>query len=236
MTFLQAEWRKLAIINYQVDASLLAKYLPAGTELDDWNGINYLSLVGFMFKNTKVLGLKIPFHTNFEEVNLRFYVKRKSEQGWKRGVVFIKEIVPRHAISFVANKLYKEHYATRKMNHQWSSNEMSRTISYQWKAPSQVQKIQIVADKELIPIQENSETEFILEHYWGYTKLDQQQTTEYEVSHPKWNHYKVRDFQVDVDFGVSYGKEFQFLNLVQPKSVMLAEGSVINVKGKSKLE
>ncbi|MCB9261021.1 MAG: DUF2071 domain-containing protein [Flavobacteriales bacterium] len=110
MTFLKAEWRKLAIANYVVDANVLLDYIPAGTELDLWNGKCYVSLVGFMFQNTRLLGIKIPFHVHFEEVNLRFYVKRFDNGIWKRGVVFIKEIVPKRALTFVANTVYNENY------------------------------------------------------------------------------------------------------------------------------
>ena len=98
-TFLKAEWKKLIMVNYCIDQELLRDYIPKGTELDLWNGNCYLSLVGFMFINTRVLGLKIPKHTHFEEVNLRFYVKYKDGKTWKRGVVFIKELVPKKAIT-----------------------------------------------------------------------------------------------------------------------------------------
>ncbi len=122
MSFLSAQWQNLALINYEIDAQVLEKHLPVGTELDSWNDKNYVSLVGFMFKETKVLGFKIPFHINFEEVNLRFYVKRFEKNQWKRGVVFIKEIVPKKAITFIANTLYHEHYETQKMAHTITEN------------------------------------------------------------------------------------------------------------------
>ena len=128
MSFLKAEWRRLAIANYEIDPKLLETYLPYKTELDLWNGKTYVSLVGFMFKNTKVLGLKIPFHVNFEEVNLRFYVKRYEDGIWKRGVVFVKEIVPKHAVTIVANTIYNEHYQTLKMRHSRTENETSKSF------------------------------------------------------------------------------------------------------------
>ena len=93
MSFLKAEWRKLVMANYTVPEELLLPYLPAKTVLDTWNGQYYVSLVGFMFVNTRMLGVKVPFHVDFEEVNLRFYVKYNDNGTWKRGVVFIKEIV-----------------------------------------------------------------------------------------------------------------------------------------------
>ena len=118
MSFLKAEWRKLAMFNYVVDPKVLEPYVPPGTELDEFEGKCYVSLVGFMFQNTKLLGIKVPFHINFEEVNLRFYVRRREGVYWKRGVVFIKELVPKPAITFVANTIYKEHYETVRMDHQ----------------------------------------------------------------------------------------------------------------------
>jgi uncharacterized protein len=131
-TFLQAEWRKLVMANYLVEPKLLEPYLPSKTELDLWNNGCYLSLVGFMFLDTKVKGFKIPFHTDFEEVNLRFYVRFKDNGTWKRGVVFIKEIVPKQALTFVANTIYGEKYETMPMAHSWTKEADKQTIEYKW--------------------------------------------------------------------------------------------------------
>ena len=113
--FLTAQWRNLLMVNYEIDPVVLKKYVPCHTELDSFNGVHYVSLVGFLFKDTKVRGLSFPFHRTFEEVNLRFYVRYKEGHQWKRGVVFMKEIVPRRMITFVANTIYKEKYATHVM-------------------------------------------------------------------------------------------------------------------------
>ncbi|WP_299703961.1 DUF2071 domain-containing protein [uncultured Pontibacter sp.] len=232
MSFLKAEWRKLAIANYEVDSSLLKDYLPYGTELDLWNGKCYVSLVGFMFLNTKLLNLKIPFHVNFEEVNLRFYVKRLEHDIWKRGVVFIKEIVPKPALTFVANTVYKEHYETLPMKHSWSETESERLVEYSWKKKTKWQTFRVRASKEASLIQSASETEFITEHYWGYAKVSDAKTNEYEVTHPRWDAYDVVSYEIDVDFGEVYGPQFGFLSMERPVSVMLAEGSEIKVENK----
>lgn len=236
MSFLKAEWSKLALANYIVDKELLVKYLPTGTELDLWNGNCYVSLVGFMFINTRLLGVKIPFHTNFEEVNLRFYVKRFDKGEWKRGVVFIKEIVPKPALTFVANTVYNENYETLPMEHSWSSNEKERIVQYKWEKSGKRNSIKIDASIQQFEIEPDSETEFITEHYWGYAKVNDQKSNEYEVTHPKWKVYKVNDFEIKVDFGVVYGKEFEFLSTVSPNSVMLAEGSEITVESKKTIK
>jgi uncharacterized protein YqjF (DUF2071 family) len=235
MSFLTAEWRKLALANYVVNPDVLLPYLPYKTELDIWQGKCYVSLVGFMFANTRLLGVPIPFHTNFEEVNLRFYVRYKEGNEWKRGVVFIKEIVPRHAIAFIANTLYKEHYQTMPMRHLWQQNNGVQLVQYDWKYNQKWQSIQVNASLQTQAIDEGSETEFITEHYWGYTQIDAQQTYEYQVTHPRWEQYVVKNYQINVDFGLVYGKDFAFLNQLEPHSVMLAEGSGITVESINKI-
>lgn len=233
MSFLKAEWRKLAIANYEVNPEILQKHLPAGTELDLWEGKCYVSLIGFMFLNTKVLGVKIPFHTNFEEVNLRFYVTRNENGIIKRGVVFIKEIVPKFWLAFIANTLYKEHYESLKMNHEWSENSNNISVTYQWKKAGIWHSFQVEAPSETHVLENGSKTEFITEHYWGYAKVDDNTSNEYEVKHPKWKIYKVSFFAINVNFATVYGNEFGFLNNVEPCSVMLAEGSEVSVENKN---
>ncbi len=232
MSFLKAEWRKLAIANYAIDPAVLQKYIPHKTELDLWNNTCYVSLIGFMFKNTKVLGLKVPFHIDFEEVNLRFYVKYFENNQWKRGVVFIKELVPKSALSFVANAFYDEHYQTVPMSHKWELIDENIKVTYHWKYNNNEQKISVLAENNLQEILPNSETEFITEHYWGYTKVNESKTFEYEVTHPKWQTYNVKEYEINVDFGLVYGDDFAFLNNLKPNSVMLAEGSEITVENK----
>lgn len=230
MNFLKAEWRKLAIINYEINPEILLPYLPKGTELDFYKGKCYVSLVGFMFLNTKLLELPVPFHRNFEEVNLRFYVKKKEKGTWKRGVVFIKEIVPRPALSFVANTIYKENYHTMPMKNLIHQKEDELLIRYSWKDKNW-HSIQIIAENAPRPMEENSEFEFITEHYFGFTKKGNT-TSEYEVCHPKWDGYTIKDHQLDIDFQKNYGNNFECLNHRSPISVMLAEGSEIQVKTK----
>ncbi|MEM7575643.1 MAG: DUF2071 domain-containing protein [Bacteroidota bacterium] len=235
MSFLQAEWRKLILVNYEIDPRVLQPLLPAKTELDVWQGRCYVSVVGFMFLRTRLLGIKIPWHVNFPEVNLRFYVRHHDGQQWKRGVVFIQEIVPKVAISFVANTLYREHYVTRKMGYNWSPTASGQRVSYSWKKSGYWQEISVEAAQLAQAIEEGSEVEFITEHYWGYSQQGREKTIEYEVTHPRWEHYPVKSYNLKVDFSKNYGADFAFLDDAQPRSVMLAEGSPITVEHRRKL-
>ena len=102
-TFLTARWENLIMANYEVNPDVLLPYLPKGVELDFFDGKTYVSLVGFMFKKTKIFHIPIPFLGTFEEVNLRFYVKRTEGDTIKRGVVFINETVPSQLVAWLAN-------------------------------------------------------------------------------------------------------------------------------------
>lgn len=223
--FLTARWEDLILANYEVDGSLLRTRVPRGTELDLYEGRCFISLVGFMFRDTRVLGIPVPFHINFEEVNLRFYVKRETAGEVRRGVVFIKEIVPRFAIAAVARTLYEEPYEAWQMSH-----EKSRThVSYEWhKAACRNQLRVEVGESRGVP-EAGSHGEFIIEHYWGYTKRGKDRTDEYKVKHPKWELFAVNDIQINVDFAGTYGKEFGFLTGENPFSILLAKGSKISV-------
>ncbi len=191
-----------------------------------------MSLVGFLFKDVKLLGLSIPFHKTFEEVNLRFYVRYKEQGEWKRGTVFISEIVPKAAISFVANTLYKEHYSTMPMRHNWSQRNDQQVIGYDWKLKKEWQHLSVKASASAREIPVGHFNEFITEHYWGYNKVNDKKTTEYEVTHPRWQDYEVLDYTIKADFGKLYGEAFSFLSNTEPNNVLLAEGSAITVEGK----
>jgi uncharacterized protein len=232
MSFLTASWNDLAIINYEIAPEILEKYVPKGTEIDFWDNKCYISLIGFMFNNVKILGIKVPFHVNFEEVNLRFYVKRFENGCWKRGVVFVKEIVPKHAISMVANALYNEHYETMKMRHEIKESTNSKSFKYEFSKQKEWQSILMVTEKMPLEILQNSEAEFITEHYFGYTKFNEGKTIEYEVTHPKWKQLKVCETEVLVDFEKVYGKSFGFLQKAKPISSFFAIGSNITIEGK----
>lgn len=235
-TFLSAAWRNLVLANYAVSPDMLLPYLPAGTELDTWNDTLYVSLVGFMFNEVRVLGVPIPFHTDFEEVNLRFYVRRKEGNEWKRGVVFIKEIVPKAAISFVANTLYKEHYVTLPMSHRFEEQENQLLWEYAWESEGNWNKIQAVTEKYTQALQEGSEAEFITEHFWGYTQLSAKKSSEYQVAHPRWDIYPVKSHFIDCNVAKLYGEEFHKVLQGKPISVFVAKGSDIKVKSKTLIQ
>ena len=227
--FLHAEWNNLIMANYVVPKEILYPYIPVKTELDFYKGQAYASLVGFMFLNTRIKGFSVPYHINFEEVNLRFYVRHNDNGTWKRGTVFIKEIVPKPAISFIANSVFKEKYSTMEMKHFHVEKDDIIETCYEWKYKNRWNKFTAECHKKSFPMSVDSEEEFIAEHYWGYTKYSDKQTYEYEVTHPAWEIFKVTDYVIDCDFKGIYGDDFAFLKDTKPASVFMAKGSEVQV-------
>jgi uncharacterized protein YqjF (DUF2071 family) len=229
--FLTAQWRDLVMLNYEVDPAALRPLVPAGTELDTWGGTTYASMVGFLFLDTRVLGVPIPFHRDFEEVNLRFYVRRRGPEGWRRGVVFVREIVPRWAIATVARVIYNEQYAAMPMRHRIAPLEGGgRHVEYGWKHAGRWSALRATTRGEPRPLVEGSEAEFITEHYWGYAAQRGGGTVEYRVEHPSWRVWDARTHALDADVAALYGPAFAAALAAPPRSAFVAEGGPIVVR------
>ena len=213
------------MVNYEVEPELLNEFVPNGTEFDFHDTKCFASLVCLKFLDTKVLGISVPFHVDFEEVNLRFYVKCKKGKEVRKGVVFVKEIVPRNAIAFVARAIYGEPYEAWEMSSKNSENE----LDYHWSKGEINNRVHIEFVKELGVPPANSHSGFIIERHWGYTKRRGNKTDEYKVEHPKWKLFAVNYAEIDVDFGKTYGAKFGFLSEQKPYSVLSTKGSEISV-------
>ena len=229
-TFLTAHWRNLIMAQYEVAPATLAPYLPEGLELDYYRGRCYVSLVGFQFERVRILRLPPPFHTHFDEVNLRFYVRRvKADGSYDRGVVFISELVPSPLIAFVARSVYEEPYATAPIGGGVSLAPGKLSVEYRWTFGGGTHRLAVEASPNPEPIPMGSEEEFITEHYWGYTKRSNGTTSAYQVEHPRWQTHPIQNFTVTANFLSLYGAAFAPLNYQQPSSVLLAEGSAVSV-------
>jgi len=229
--FLTAQWRMLALLNYEIAPDLLATLVPRGVELDDWHGKTFASLVGFQFHATRLLGFAVPFHRNFEEVNLRFYVRRKAPDGWRRGVIFVKELVPRAAIACVARWVYNENYHALPMRHEirQPSPVAPPTVEYSWRLGGHWQGLSATAVGSAALPQPGSLEEFITEHYWGYTAQRDGGTLEYQVEHPRWPVWPAAQSSFDGDAARLYGPQFAEPLGQKPASAFVAAGSEVSV-------
>lgn len=233
-TFLTGSWRYLAMLNYVVPPESLAPYVPRGTALDTLRGEAYVSVVGFLFRDTRLLGVPVPLHRDFEEVNLRFYVVRREADGSvRRGVTFVRELVPRPAIALVARLAYNEPYTAMAMRHRIEhvpgSDEAPRVVEYSWRQRSGWSRLGVEPTGLAAPVAEGSDEEFITEHYWGYTRQRDGSTVEYRVAHPRWRVWPVARAALEADAAELYGPAFAGALAAPPRSAFLAEGSAISV-------
>lgn len=247
-TFLSARWHALAMLNYEIDPAILQPLVPRGTSLDSHDGRTYVSVVGFLFLGTRVLGLPIPLHRNFEEVNLRFYVRREVSGEIRRAVTFVKEIVPRWAIATTARWAYNEPYLALPMRHSVggparefvrqatgfsaadSSDQCSRgAVSYSWRFARRWNSLSVRHQGEPAALAPGSHEQFIAEHYWGYCPQRDGGTVEYRVVHPSWRVWRGIDAELDCDVAALYGPQFAPVLKLPPATAFVADGSEVTV-------
>lgn len=248
--FLTAHWRWLAMVNFTVPRELVEPLVPRGVVLDSHDDRVYASLVGFMFVHTKVLGVPVPWHRHFEEFNLRFYVRREVAGEVRRGVVFVKELVPRCAIATIARWTYNEPYESLPMRHSLrglpdprcvacdsplDSNPQDRGVAYEWFRGNRWQGVSVDCKADFAPLRPGSHEEFIAEHYWGYCRQRDGGTVEYRVEHPPWRAATATPVRIDVDFESLYGEAWAPVLRQSPYSAFIAEGSEIVVRRPTRL-
>ena len=242
--FLTACWRNLVILNYEVDPEVLRPFIPRGVELDTWRGRTLVSIVGFEFADVRVLGAPIPFHRHFEEINLRFYVRRRTADGSRRGVVFIRELVPLPTVTLLARLLYGEPYRTLPMERSFQNHPMppasqdarasgnATTVRYSWYQDNTWNRVEAMADTTQDPRQPEpgSEAEFVTDHTYGYGTR-RGRTIEYVVEHPTWRYWNALNARFDCTANALralYGDRFAPY-LKSPCSAYLVEGSPVTV-------
>lgn len=235
--FLTAHWHTLVMLNYVVAPELIQHLVPAGTELDTWQGRHYVSMVGFRFEQTRVRGWAIPFHQHFDEVNLRMYVRKRDANGWRRGVVFVKEIVPRWAIATVARVVYNENYITLPMQSiaKTPTEDQKGEAKYRWKWNGHWCELGADFTGQPVLPAEGSEEQFITEHYWGYVTQRHGSVVEYEVKHPSWRIWKADRSWLNGELTGLYGPKLEEIVKQPAASAFIAEGSAISVSRAARL-
>ena len=226
-TFLTAEWKHILMLNYAVDPFVLASFVPYGTELDFFEGRTYISLIGFEFNRTRLLGFRVPFHQSFEEVNVRFYVRR----GEKRGVVFIRELVPKRAVAAIARWAFNEKYLRVPMTHRIETRPDGDIAKAEFAWRFGLERFVMKAETEGASFlaAAGSESKFITEHYWGYAAQKDGGSLEYEVQHPQWRVWKTKQASFTGDAAGLYGVEVARILARDPDSAFLANGSAVTV-------
>jgi uncharacterized protein len=221
---LSAEWRDLVMISYEVDPVLLVQYVPSGTSLDFHGGRALVSIVGLRLLNTRVAGVPVPFHQDLEQVNFRFYVWRQTSNQLRRGVVFIREIVPTASMTLGARLFFNEQYVAAPMRHQVMGDEQG-SASYEWQSGHRWNRVSARPQGPPGPAAANSLESFIKDRPWGYARQRDGSTLEYYMEHPAWDFWPAQDPVLDCEVGDQFGRQFVTTLLQPPASAFIAVGS-----------
>lgn len=230
--FLTATWRNLALLSCEVDSTVLRPYQPHGVELDSWQGKHLITMVGLQFLDARVLGVPVPFHRSYPQVNLRFYVRRWSGGSWRPGVVFIKQMVPKRLVAAVARRVYQEKFTAlpmRSLVESGPGTEQVRRVSYQWFTGLDWNRMSVSVSGDPAPSGVGSLEEFVAERYYGYNSQRDGSTMEYQIEHPRWRVWRAYESELDCDAAGVYGPEFAESLGSPPLSAILAEGSPVAV-------
>lgn len=227
------------MLNYEIDPAILRPQVPSGTELDLWEGRAFTSLVGFFFRKARLFNIMIPYHHTFAEVNLRFYVRRRATEGWRRGVVFIREVVPRRAIAVAANLMYGENYRRLRMSHRIEDGKgpggLPASVNFSWWLGTTRNELTLNPTRAFAAPENGSFEEFIAEHYWGYSSGRRGSTIEYRVEHPRWRISSDARAVIRCDVAALYGRQFEAALGGPPTSAFLAEGSHVSIYGGARI-
>lgn len=229
-TFLTADWRYLAMLNFEVDPGVLRPHLPRGTKLDDHGGRYFVSLVAFLFLDTHVLTLPAFFHQNFEEVNLRFYVQRTVGKESRAGVVFIREMVPLPLVAGTARLTYNEPYRTVPMGHTIVDTDGElQSVEYLFGGPRDRCRLALHIDGPAQDMKPGSDEEFLSARGWGYTRQRDGGTIEYRVEHARWHVWAEARWELEGPLGEFYDEPFASIISGAPASAFIADGSAVAV-------
>jgi uncharacterized protein YqjF (DUF2071 family) len=231
--FLSAQWRNLIMLTYAVDPARIIDRVPLGTTLDSWRGQALVSLVGFHFLDTKVLGAPIPFHQDFVEVNLRFYVRRVTGDEVRPGVVFIRELVPRPIVGGMARLLYREPYQVVPMRSKVHSGPPPE-VEYQWDSTGRWCTVAGSGAGEGSEPNSGSLEEFLTVRHWGYNGEQGKDTLEYRIEHPRWRVWHARNTRVECDDEALGGKDLAG-QLKTPISALIMDGSAVSIHWRNQI-
>jgi len=228
-SLLTAGWTNLLVVTFEADKKLLREYIPYKTELNDWNGKYYMSLLGFMFSRPVIARIPTPIYRCFEEINLRFYVRHKSRYGWRNGVVFIKEIAPYKLVGLAAKWLYLEHFIAIPMKHSFTQNGKEKRAAYYWNTGHAWNHLEMVTAVNPAEPGPYSLESFTRDHYYAYTRQNSTKSRGFEIEHPPWNIYPAISFDMKLDAATIYGEPFVEYFQQTPCSSFLMNGSRTNV-------
>ena len=225
---ISSEFRKVALLTYSVPPEVVEKYLPEHTKPDFYNGNCLISIAGFQVPKLKVAGIKMPLLKDFDEIDLQIYVKRFDGAKWQKGVVVINRIFAHPLGEPLANTFLKTNFLTMPTQAKVDETEEYVRVEYSWQFEEQEQKFWVKSNRLAAPYDKDTEAAFILDRPFGFIKAEDQ-NYQYSIKHVDWHLYTVEEYAVDIDFSKQFDPAFNILNNQTPQSVILTEGSTVEI-------
>jgi uncharacterized protein YqjF (DUF2071 family) len=222
------EWQHLLTATWAVHPSLLSPMVPARTTLDLWNGDALLSLVGMRSLNAQVAGVPVPLHQDFDQITLRFYVRREVAGETRRGVVLIKQIVPSASMTLLARVLYNENFVNAPTRHDIQPGEHGWT-AYEWLVGNRWNRLSAVRAGAARQPAEYSIEEFVAHRPWAYARQADGSSLEFAAQHPRWDVWPTQEMLLDCDVAPLFGVEYVPVFSGQPISTFVAVGSIVHL-------
>jgi uncharacterized protein YqjF (DUF2071 family) len=188
-----------------------------------------LSLVAFHFADNRVLGVPIPFAREYDQINLRFYVRRRLEDGgWRRGVVFLRELAPAKPVVAGARFVYGERYdcvpVTARVRPPGAAGTRGGRAVYRWRDRHQVHRLAVDFHGPAALPGPGSLEDFLTDRHFGYVSAERA-TREYRVDHPPWRVWPATDARLSHGIADAFGRRFERALDRAPLSAFVAEGS-----------
>ena len=218
---LSAQWRDLVLISWRADDAALTPLLPHGLELDRWHGDAYVSLVGMRFARVRLFGVPAPPFA-YDEINLRFYVRRKVANGDPMpGVVFIRQIVPHRMTALAAQMIYGEPFVRSPI----SRIDEAGRLGYRWRQGGIRNEFAVHPAETVDYAEPDSLEDFLTTRHWGYNGKPTGPTTTYHVQRPAWKVGVARPLSMDCDLEPLAGGAIAKITGGEPTSALFAGGS-----------
>ena len=226
---ISSEFRKVALLNYIIPQEVIEKYLPKHTKPDLYNGNCFISLVGFQVKKLKLNDVKVPLIKDFDEIDLQIYVKHFNGASWEKGVVVISRIFDQPGLAPLTNTIFQTNYISHPSKSEVKEDQHGLEVKYSWQFDGKEQSFSVKSNNLAAPYDKGTEAAFILDRSLGFIRVTEEETLKYPVTHASWHLYTVEEYAVDVDFSRQYDPALNLLNSRIPHSVILTEGSTVEI-------
>ena len=228
---LEGQVHHAVFASFDVDPRALETLVPAGTELDTWEGRTLVSLVAFEMTDNRLLGLPLTFARSYDQINLRFYVRHRCDGEVRSGVVFLKELLPVPALVAGARLLYRENYERQPVSARVRPPEQERAgrVVYRWRRHDQLHRLAVDFAPPLALPEEGTLEHFLADRHWGYVSLADGSTREYRVDHTPWRIWPAQAARLSQATAASFGARFERWFARDPSSAFVAEGSLMQL-------